>query len=105
MGGAGVTVVVDEGGIAKRFSIKVRDESMFALYSPFFVCLSSGALDSETFLRCISQDVHVLKAYARAYASFITLLSFFSFKRTLYLHTYAYTYLIEGVFALYVRLL
>lgn len=60
-------VVADEGGIAKRFSIKFRDEAIFGLYTPFFVCLASGDLEPDVFLHCISQDVHFLKAFARAY--------------------------------------
>ncbi|XP_024923164.2 bifunctional TH2 protein, mitochondrial [Ziziphus jujuba] len=66
-GGGGGVVVVDEGGIAKRFSIKYRDEAIFGLYTPFFVCLASGNLESDAFLHFISQDVHFLKAFARAY--------------------------------------
>ncbi|KAG2713736.1 hypothetical protein I3760_04G189300 [Carya illinoinensis] len=67
LGGPGPGTVVDVGGIASRFWIKVRTHSVFVLYTPFFVCLASGHLDSDAFRRCISQDVHFLKAFAQAY--------------------------------------
>lgn len=58
---------MDEGGIARKWWIKFKDESVFAKYTPFFVCLASGSLNSDTFIHCISQDVHFLKAFALAY--------------------------------------
>ncbi|CBI37195.3 unnamed protein product, partial [Vitis vinifera] len=59
--------VVDEEGIARKFWIKFRNDSVVAMYTPFLVCLASGKLDSEAFLHCISQDVHFLKAFSQAY--------------------------------------
>lgn len=56
-----------EEGIAMRFWSKLRDESVFAIYSPFVVCLASGNLESQTFLHFVGQDVHFLKAFAQAY--------------------------------------
>ncbi|XP_012085220.1 bifunctional TH2 protein, mitochondrial isoform X2 [Jatropha curcas] len=58
---------LDEGGIARRFWIKSKKYLFFAMYSPYFASLASGNLDSCSFLRCISQDVHFLKAFAQAY--------------------------------------
>ncbi|KAL0370413.1 UNVERIFIED_CONTAM: Bifunctional protein, mitochondrial [Sesamum angustifolium] len=57
----------DEEGIAKRLWNKFKNERALALYSPFVVCLSSGALDPNSFLHCISQDVYFLQAFAQAY--------------------------------------
>nr|GMD25141.1 probable aminopyrimidine aminohydrolase, mitochondrial [Ipomoea batatas] len=57
----------DEGGIAKRLWMKFKDESIFAMYTPFVIGLASGTLDSHTFLHCISQDVYFLQAYSQAY--------------------------------------
>ncbi|KAH9785156.1 Bifunctional TH2 protein [Citrus sinensis] len=57
----------DEGGIARKWWIKFKDESVFAKYTPFFVCLASGSLNCDTFMHFISQDVHFLKAFALAY--------------------------------------
>ncbi|XP_030934129.1 bifunctional TH2 protein, mitochondrial-like [Quercus lobata] len=62
-----VVAMVDEGGLGKRFWIKVRNDTAAVLYSPFFVSLASGHLLPETFRHCISQDVHFLRAYAQAY--------------------------------------
>ncbi|XP_062148913.1 bifunctional TH2 protein, mitochondrial-like [Alnus glutinosa] len=59
--------MVEEEGTARRLWIKFRNDSVFALYTPFFVCLASGQLHSETFRRCVSQDVPFLKAFAQAY--------------------------------------
>ncbi|RVX19417.1 Bifunctional TH2 protein, mitochondrial [Vitis vinifera] len=59
--------VVDEEGIARKFWIKFRNDSVVAMYTPFLVCLASGKLDSDAFLHCISQDVHFLKAFSQAY--------------------------------------
>ncbi|KAA8543426.1 hypothetical protein F0562_021079 [Nyssa sinensis] len=58
---------VVDGGMARRFWIKFRNESVFAIYSPFVICLASGVLDSDSFLYFVSQDVHFLKAFAQAY--------------------------------------
>ncbi|GMY06205.1 bifunctional TH2 protein, mitochondrial-like [Fagus crenata] len=59
--------MMDEGGIGKRFWIKFRNDTAFALYTPFFLCLASGHLLPQTFRNCISQDIHFLKAFAQAY--------------------------------------
>ncbi|KAJ7973526.1 Heme oxygenase-like multi-helical protein [Quillaja saponaria] len=56
-----------EVGLAKRFWIKFRRESIFAMYTPFVVCLASGNLKIETFRHYIAQDVHFLRAFAQAY--------------------------------------
>lgn len=62
----GAVAVGDEEGIAKSLWIKFRNESVSAIYTPFVVSLASGKLDSESFLDCISQDVHFLQAFAQA---------------------------------------
>ncbi|CAK9137719.1 unnamed protein product [Ilex paraguariensis] len=61
------SVATDEEGIARRFWIKFRKESILALYTPFVVCLAAGNLPIETFRHYIAQDVHFLKAFAQAY--------------------------------------
>lgn len=65
----GVPEIGDEegGGIARRLWIKFRDDSIFALYTPFVVCLASGVLDPQSFLHCISQDVYFYRAFVQAY--------------------------------------
>ncbi|KAL5562015.1 hypothetical protein UlMin_031762 [Ulmus minor] len=45
---------------------KFKDESAFALYSPFFVCLAAGNLVSHTFYYCLGQELHFLKAFVHA---------------------------------------
>uniref|UniRef100_A0A5B6YU15 Thiaminase-2/PQQC domain-containing protein n=1 Tax=Davidia involucrata TaxID=16924 RepID=A0A5B6YU15_DAVIN len=60
-------VADSEEGIARRFWIKFRKESILAMYTPFVVCLASGNLKLETFRHYIAQDVHFLKAFAQAY--------------------------------------
>ncbi|CAL5353576.1 unnamed protein product [Camellia sinensis] len=55
------------GGIARRLWVKFRDDSIFALYTPFVVCLASGVLDPQSFLHCISQDVYFYRAFVQAY--------------------------------------
>ncbi|KAF5725770.1 hypothetical protein HS088_TW23G00499 [Tripterygium wilfordii] len=56
-----------EEGIARRFWIKFRRESIFAMYTPFVLCLAAGNLKIESFRHYIAQDVHFLKAFAHAY--------------------------------------
>ncbi|PKI39089.1 hypothetical protein CRG98_040513 [Punica granatum] len=56
-----------EVGLAKKLWIKCRRESVFAMYTPFAVCLASGNLKLETFRHYIAQDVYFLKAFAQAY--------------------------------------
>ncbi|KAL6968137.1 hypothetical protein U1Q18_033940 [Sarracenia purpurea var. burkii] len=65
--GMATAVGDEEGGIARKLWIKSRNQSVFALYTPFVVCLASGVLDPQSFVHCISQDVYFLKAFARAY--------------------------------------
>ncbi|XP_072977873.1 bifunctional TH2 protein, mitochondrial-like [Typha angustifolia] len=62
-----VAAAVEEGSPAKRFWIKSRKEAVFAEYTPFVVCLAAGGLDVETFKSYVAQDVHFLKAFAKAY--------------------------------------
>ncbi|OVA02304.1 Thiaminase-2/PQQ biosynthesis protein C [Macleaya cordata] len=62
-----VTKTTDEEGTARRFWLKFKKESVFAMYTPFVVCLASGNLEMETFRNYIAQDVHFLKAFAQAY--------------------------------------
>ncbi|KAM1549725.1 hypothetical protein EV2_011003 [Malus domestica] len=60
-------VVDNEVGLARRFWIKFKRESIFAKYTPFTLCLAAGNLKIETFRDYIAQDVHFLKAFAHAY--------------------------------------
>lgn len=62
-----ITTVDNEEGIARRFWIKFRKESIFAMYTPFVVCLASGNLKLDSFRHYIAQDVHFLRAFAQAY--------------------------------------
>ncbi|KAK8712785.1 hypothetical protein V6N13_148013 [Hibiscus sabdariffa] len=64
---AAAAVIPTEERLATRFWIKFRRESMLSLYSPFALCLASGSLKIDTFRHYIAQDVHFLKAFARAY--------------------------------------
>ncbi|XP_031283834.1 bifunctional TH2 protein, mitochondrial-like isoform X2 [Pistacia vera] len=57
----------EEEGLARRFWIKFKRESVFAMYTPFTLCLASGNLKIDTFRNYIAQDVHFLKAFAQAY--------------------------------------
>lgn len=63
----GGIAVGDEVGIARKLWAKFKKESVLAFYTPFTVCLASGRLDTDSFLHCISQDVHFLQAFAQAY--------------------------------------
>lgn len=60
-------VLPDEEGLARRFWIKFRRESVFAMYTPFVVCLASGSLELQTFRHYIAQDAYFLRAFAQAY--------------------------------------
>ncbi|KAE8699171.1 putative aminopyrimidine aminohydrolase [Hibiscus syriacus] len=60
-------VIPTEDRLATRLWFKFRKESMLSLYSPFSLCLASGSLKIDTFRHYIAQDVHFLKAFARAY--------------------------------------
>ncbi|KAI3678769.1 hypothetical protein L6452_38072 [Arctium lappa] len=64
MGGLAIR---DEGGIAKSLWMKSRNESIFAIYTPYILSLASGKLDSASFLHCISQDLRFLQASAEAF--------------------------------------
>ncbi|KAJ9185775.1 hypothetical protein P3X46_005369 [Hevea brasiliensis] len=56
-----------EEGLAGKFWVKFRRETVFAMYTPFVVCLAAGNLKIETFRHYIAQDFHFLKAFAHAY--------------------------------------
>ncbi|KAL5562014.1 hypothetical protein UlMin_031761 [Ulmus minor] len=45
---------------------KYTDQSNFALYSPFFVCLAAGNLASPAFCHCLNQELHFLHAFVQA---------------------------------------
>ncbi|OMO84557.1 Thiaminase-2/PQQ biosynthesis protein C [Corchorus capsularis] len=64
---AAAAVIPTEEGLARRFWINFRRESVLSLYSPFAICLASGSLKIDTFRHYIAQDVHFLKAFAQAY--------------------------------------
>ncbi|PWA40790.1 heme oxygenase-like, multi-helical, HAD-like domain protein [Artemisia annua] len=63
----GSLVISDEEGIAKSLWKKSRNESIFAIYTPYILSLASGKLDSGSFLHCISQDIRFLQASAEAF--------------------------------------
>lgn len=56
-----------EEGLGRRFWIKSRKDGIQALYTPFMVCLASGNLELDKFRHYIAQDVHFLRAFAKAY--------------------------------------
>lgn len=64
-----ISTIDNEVGLARRFWIKLRRESLFAMYTPFTVSLAAGDLKVDTFRHYIAQDFHFLKAFARAYES------------------------------------
>lgn len=64
-------IVDNEAGVARRFWIKFRRESIFAMFHPFSLCLASGNLKIESFRSYIAQDAHFLKAFAHAWVSFL----------------------------------
>ncbi|KAK4353461.1 hypothetical protein RND71_028979 [Anisodus tanguticus] len=53
--------------IARKCWLKFKKESIFALYTPFIVCLASGTLKIETLQHFIAQDCYYLKAFAKGY--------------------------------------
>ncbi|OMP03789.1 Heme oxygenase-like, multi-helical, partial [Corchorus olitorius] len=53
-------------GIARKLWTKFRTESVFVNYTPFFVCLAAGNLNADAFRQYISQDTHLLNAFAQA---------------------------------------
>ena len=61
----------EEEGMARRFWLKFRKESVLSLYTPFVVCLASGNLRLDTFRHYIAQDAHFLKAFAQASVLYI----------------------------------
>ncbi|KAL9233410.1 hypothetical protein vseg_008417 [Gypsophila vaccaria] len=63
---AAVTAAADVG-ISRRFWNKFKRDSVFSLLSPFVLSLSAGNLRLETFRHYVSQDVHFLTAFSRAY--------------------------------------
>ncbi|XP_027363943.1 bifunctional TH2 protein, mitochondrial [Abrus precatorius] len=56
-----------EPGLARRFWIKFTRESIFAIYTPFAIALAAGNLHIDSFRHYIAQDVHFLRAFAKAY--------------------------------------
>ncbi|KAG0454209.1 hypothetical protein HPP92_025513 [Vanilla planifolia] len=52
---------------AKKFWFMSQKEATLAKYTPFVLCLASGKLEMETFRQYISQDIHFLRSFARAY--------------------------------------
>ncbi|XP_062084338.1 bifunctional TH2 protein, mitochondrial isoform X2 [Humulus lupulus] len=62
-----ISTIDNEVGLARRFWIKFRRESVFTMYTPFAVALASGNLKIETFRHYVAQDFHFLKAFAHAY--------------------------------------
>ncbi|KAJ6744286.1 BIFUNCTIONAL TH2 PROTEIN [Salix purpurea] len=54
-------------GLASKFWIKFRRESVFAMYTPFVISLASGTLKIDSFRHYISQDSHFLKSFAHAF--------------------------------------
>ncbi|XP_044500059.1 bifunctional TH2 protein, mitochondrial-like [Mangifera indica] len=57
----------EEEGLARKFWIKFKRESVFAMYTSFALSLASGNLKIDTFRNYIAQDVHFLKAFSQAY--------------------------------------
>ncbi|KDP23738.1 hypothetical protein JCGZ_23571 [Jatropha curcas] len=57
----------NEEGLASKFWIKFRRESVLAMYTPFVVSFAAGNLKIESFRHYIAQDFHFLKAFAHAY--------------------------------------
>ncbi|KAJ4851337.1 LOW QUALITY PROTEIN: hypothetical protein Tsubulata_905703 [Turnera subulata] len=58
----------EEAGMARRLWNQCKSEWIHALYTPFFLSMASGDLDSQSFLlHCVSQDVHFLKAFVQAF--------------------------------------
>ncbi|PON74680.1 heme oxygenase [Parasponia andersonii] len=58
----------EEEGIASRCWKKHEKESVVhALFKPFFVCLAAGNLNPMSFRHFISQNLHFLKAFVKAY--------------------------------------
>ncbi|KAJ6974833.1 bifunctional TH2 protein [Populus alba x Populus x berolinensis] len=56
-----------EEGLASKFWIKFRRESVFSMYTPFIISLASGTLKIDSFRHYLSQDSHFLKSFAHAF--------------------------------------
>ncbi|KAL5562017.1 hypothetical protein UlMin_031764 [Ulmus minor] len=56
-----------DGGFSNFLWNKFKEDSAFALYQPFFVCMAAGNLDSSDFHYCISQEVYFLQAFQEVY--------------------------------------
>ncbi|KAG6511859.1 hypothetical protein ZIOFF_029937 [Zingiber officinale] len=56
-----------DGSAAGRFWIACQEEAVFALYTPFMVCLAAGKLGLDVFRNYIAQNARLLKAFAQAY--------------------------------------
>ncbi|GMN30423.1 hypothetical protein TIFTF001_041458 [Ficus carica] len=61
-------VTVEFERTSRRCWNKFGGESLFALYSPFFVSLAAGNLSPRAFGNCIYQDYHFLRVLFAAYA-------------------------------------
>ncbi|KAJ4836409.1 hypothetical protein Tsubulata_020981 [Turnera subulata] len=59
------TNYIMEGTMARLWK-KHHGESMFAMYTPFVLCLASGNLQRQSFNHYIAQDIPYLIAYAQA---------------------------------------
>ncbi|GMI88823.1 PALE GREEN 1, THIAMINE REQUIRING 2 [Hibiscus trionum] len=59
-------IIPSSEGAAGSCFILFRKEADYALYSPYILCLAAGSLNIDAFRHCISQDVPILKAFARA---------------------------------------
>ncbi|KAL6565321.1 beta ketoadipyl CoA thiolase, th2 [Orobanche gracilis] len=56
-----------EEGLGRRFWIKFKKEWTQSMYTPFVVCLAAGNLKLDSFRHYIAQDIHFLRAFAKAY--------------------------------------
>uniref|UniRef100_A0A2C9VCD6 Thiaminase-2/PQQC domain-containing protein n=2 Tax=Manihot esculenta TaxID=3983 RepID=A0A2C9VCD6_MANES len=55
-----------EEGLASRYWLKFRRETIFVMYTPFVVSLAAGNLKIESFRHFLAQDSYFLKAFAHA---------------------------------------
>ncbi|KAE9619040.1 hypothetical protein Lal_00047210 [Lupinus albus] len=62
-----LSMASSETGLARKFWIKSTSQSIFALYTPFTICLASGNLNIDSFRHYIAQDLHFLRAFSQAY--------------------------------------
>lgn len=56
-----------EEGLASRYWLKFRRETIFVMYTPFVVSLAAGNLKIESFRHFLAQDSYFLKAFAHAW--------------------------------------